>query len=222
MTDQVSTANLFQMQEPALISFPNLLVPARVSKSPKEEPKYSISIEFEPDHADLAKLKAEIGRVAAAKWPGKDIGEAIRTGALMVPITAGDKLAAKAKEKGKAREWSVGKQVLTARSQHEPALAAIENGAARNFTGYTRPLFKTYDKVTGNFGLVEVNLQAYDGVGDDGKPGVTAYLNAVIITSVGPKLAGGGRVASEVFKSYVGANSDEDPTGGEAKPSTAW
>jgi len=45
---------------------------------------------------------------------------------------------------------------------------------------------------------------------------VTAYLNMVCVTEKGPKLAGGGQSASEVFKGYIGTTSQEDPTGGEA------
>jgi hypothetical protein len=206
---------------PELISFPNLLEAKRVSKSLKEEPKHSVSVEFEPSNPDLGKIKAEIGRVAAAKWPGLDIGQAIKAGDLVVPLTSGDKLAAKAKEKGKSRDWSIGRTVLTARSQFEPQLSAVENGKLREFEGAARPQFKQYE-YTGVKGLVQVNLQAYDAVGETGKPGVTAYLNMVCVTEKGPRLAGGGQSAKDVFKAYVGQDSNEDPTGGDTGPSTAW
>lgn len=217
-------ANLFNSTVPALMSFPNLLTAKRVSKSQKEEPKFSASFEFEPDHVDLVRLKGDIGRVAKAKWPNLDVGQAIRDGSLVVPITAGDKLAEKAKVKGKSRDWSRGKQVLTCRSQYEPSLSAVENGVLREFEGATRPTFKPYDEYTGNSALFQINLQAYDAVGDDGKPGVTAYLNMVCVTTKGPRLAGGGQSAAEVFKGYVGTASAEDPTGGEpaAGGNTAW
>lgn len=214
--------DLFSSSVPVLVSFPNLLEAKRVSKSQKEEPKFSANFEFEPDHVDLARIKAEIGRVAKAKWPGKDIGEAIKSGALVVPLTSGDKLATKAKDKGKTRDWSVGKTVLTARSQFEPQLSAVNAGKLEEFEGDKRPLFKQYE-YTGAFALFQVNLVAYDAVGEDGKPGVTAYLNMVCVTKKGPKLAGGGASAAEVFKGYVGAASDEDPTGGAgAGDETAW
>lgn len=222
MTDTTETkGDLFSTTIPALFSFPNLLEAKRVSKSMKEEPKFSVNVEFDLDSPDLARLKAEIGRVAKAKWPGMNIGEAISSGKLIVPLSSGDKLAEKAKVKGKSRDWSLGKSVLTSRSQFEPQISAVVNGKLEDFEGARRPLFKQYE-YTGALGLVQVNLVAYDAVGDDGKPGVTAYLNMVCVTSKGPKLAGGGASAAEVFKGYVGTTSDEDPTGGEGAAQDTW
>jgi len=127
MTEDTKS-DLFDTKEPALISFPNLLEAKRVSKSAAEKPKFSINVEFDDDSTDLSRLKSEIGRVAKAKWPGLNVGEAIRDGSLVVPITSGDKLVAKAEAKGKKREWSKGKQVLTARSEFDPTLASVIGG----------------------------------------------------------------------------------------------
>lgn len=202
------TAGLYNTTAPALLSFPNLLEAKAVMRGGKArgEPKYSINIELAADHPDLKPMKAKMVAVARAKWPGVDLST------LTFPITDGDKLADKAAAKGKDREWSRGLAVLTSRSQFEPQLAAVVNGALKDFADASRAAAKPYF-YNGVNGLVEVNFVAYDAVDDDGKPGVTAYLQKVCSLNTGKKLSGG-QSASEVFKGYVGLKSATDPTAG--------
>lgn len=197
---------IFTSTVPAPSTFPNLLEAKAVMKAGKAtgEPKYSLNIEFEPDSDDLKAAKAKAAAVAKAKWPGRDFSE------IAFPFSSGDKLADKAKAKGKDREFSRGKVVLTARSKYEPRLSVIENGKLVDYEGDKRPTCKSkfYNGVEV---LFQVNFQAYDGVGN-GQDGVTAYLNMAVSLNKGTKLSGGGSSAAEVFKGYVGVASQEDPT----------
>ena len=205
---EASTEGLYQTTVPALISFPNLLEAKAVTRGKKSlgEPKYSLNLEMTPDHPDLPLLKAKAVSVARAKWPGVDLST------LAFPFTDGNKLADKAKANGKDREWSRGRAVLTARSQFEPRVCAVVNGAMKDFEDAARPAAKPYF-YNGVDGLIEVNFVAYDGVGEDGKPGVTAYLQKACSLNKGKKLSGG-QTAAEVFKGYVGLASATDPTKG--------
>lgn len=192
------------------LTFPNLLEAKSVMRNGKAtgDPKYSANFEFEPDSEDLAALKAEMVKVARAKWPGCDLKT------IAFPIANGDKLADKAKARDKDREFSRGKAVLTARSKYQPRLSVIEGGKVRELEGDAIVATGKQVFYSGVKALAQVNLVAYEPVQDDGKPGVTAYLNMVCSTNKGTKLTGGAS-AADVFKGYIGSTSDEDPTGGD-------
>lgn len=204
-----STEGYIEINKPVMTSFPQLFEAKAVMRKgkPTGEPKFSANFEFHPvnDKAELDALKAKAAAVAKAKWPGRDLKE------LAFPFTSGDKLAEKAKAKGKDRDFSKGKVVLTARSKYEPRLSVIENGKLVDYEGDRRPTCKS-KFYSGVEVLFQVNFQAYDAVDEDGKAGVTAYLNMVVSLNKGKKLAGGGSSAAEVFKGYVGVASAEDPT----------
>lgn len=208
-------SGVFGLNAPQLGSFLNLAEPRRVSKSLKEEPKYSINVEIPDDHPVLAAARGKISAVARAKWPGKDIGAAIKDGSLQVPLSNGNALAEKAIAKGKSREWSRGKQVLVARSQFQPEISIVSGGKAVVLN--EDPLLATKCKeffYTGALILVELNFAAYDAVGTDGKPGVNAYVNIVCSTCKGEKLIKGGDRSAEAFKGYIGlevSDSAADP-----------
>lgn len=200
--------------EPTTLTFPNLDKPRAVERNgkPTGEPKYSANFEFEPSAADLAAIKAEAVKVAKAKWPGRDIGAEYKAGTIRMPWSSGDKLADKAKAKGKDREFSRGKTVLTSRSKYQPILSYIENGKIVDIDGSTPQGLATIKRVfySGVQTLAEWNLQAYDAVSEDGKDGVTAYLNRVLSLGKGTRLTGG-QSSAEVFKDYIGTATDEDP-----------
>lgn len=201
------TEGQYTLTEPQTLTFPNLLEAkaVQVKGKPSGDPKYSSNFEFEPSAADLAGLKAKAVAVAKAKWPGRNLKE------LAFPFTNGDKLADKAKDKGKDREFSRGKVVVTARSKYQPRLSVVEGGKIIDLEG---DAIKARGRAfySGVQALAQFNLVAYDGVGNN-PDGVTAYLNMVVSLNKGTKLSGGSS-AAEVFKGYVGLSSDEDPTGG--------
>lgn len=224
------TAGVFSASRPTLGSFLNVVEAKKVTKSSKEEPKFSGNFELDADNPDLAGARATIAAVARAKWPSLNIGEAIKAGTLLVPLASGDKLADKAAadnanpahknyRKDRLREWSRGKQVLTARSQFQPNLSYVENGRLVELADQAAVVQARSKFDTGKQVLFQVNFVAYDAVGE-GKPGVTAYLNMVCSTGVGEKLISGGPSAAEVFKGYMGLESTEDPTGGASD--TNW
>jgi len=193
-------------------TFPNVTEAKRVVRNGKEtgDPKYSLNIEFLPDSAILAEAKKKAAAVARAKF-----GPDVNLSDLTVPWSSGDKLADKAKAKGKDREFSRGRIVLTARSKNPPQVAAIVDGKIREFGADTIQQAKRYF-YTGVEGLVELYFEAYDAIdrGDDpGKPGVTCYLNAVCSLNKGERLTGR-PAATETFSGYVGLNKSEDVTAG--------
>jgi len=197
---------IYNLTSPVQSAFPNLIEARAVGKKGKEvgKPKYSLNFCFPSDSSDLAALKALAVKLAKEKWPGVDIKT------LRFPFSSGDKLADKAKAGGKDAEFYRGKAILVSRSQYEPRLSGIENGKVVDYEGPARiaakPKFYNGVEV-----LAQVNLVAYDAVGEDGKPGVTAYLNMVLTTNKGAKLSGGAS-AAEVFKGYAGSVTTEDPT----------
>ena len=199
---------IYNLTSPVQSVFPNLIEPRAVGPKGKEQgkPKYSLNFVFDPDSEDLAKLKSLAAKLAKAKWPSRDLKE------LRFPFSNGDKLADKQKAKGKDAEFYRGKVVLVSRSQYEPRLSVIQNGGITDLEGDARVAAKGkfYHGVEV---LAQVNLVAYDGVGEDGKDGVTAYLNMVLSTNKGDKLSGGAS-AAEVFSGYAGVSTTEDPTEG--------
>jgi hypothetical protein len=198
------------LTKPVTLTFPNLdearAVKNKAGKA-SGDPKFSVNLEFDADSTDLADLKAEAVKVARAKWPGVDVKT------LKFPFTSGTTLADKAKDKGKDREFSRGKAVLTARSKYQPRLSTVKGGAAVDIDGDDKSLVKKLF-YSGCQVLAQVNFQAYDAVNEDGKDGVTAYINMVMSLNKGTRLTGGAS-AAEVFKSYIGTATDEDPTAGE-------
>lgn len=222
--DPVSNDNegVVSLNEPTMLTFPNLMEAKAVMKNgkPTGEPKFSSNFEFEPTAADLSALKAKALEVAKAKWPGRQFGkEAAKVDdngnakmpTFMFPFSSGTELADKAKGKGKDREFSRGKAVLTARSKYEPRLSVIEGGKLVEKEGDAR---KAAARMfySGCLCLAQFNFVAYDGVGQN-PDGVTAYLNMVCSLNKGDRLTGGAS-AAEVFKGYVGTTSAEDPTQG--------
>lgn len=195
---------------PVILTFPNLdearAVKNKAGKA-SGEPKFSVNLEFDADSADLTALKAEAVKVAKAKWPGVDLKT------LKFPFTSGTQLADKAQAKGKDREFSRDKAVLTARSKFQPRLSVVKGGAAVDIDGDDKALVKKLF-YSGCQVLAQVNFQAYDAVNDDGKDGVTAYINMVLSLNKGTRLTGG-QSAAEVFKGYIGTATDEDPTAGD-------
>lgn len=202
--------------QPVTLTFPNLAEAKAVERKgrPTGEPKYSSNFEFVPDAEDLKAIKAAAVAEAKAKWPGRDIAADFKAGKFKMPWTSGDTLADKAKARDKDREFSRGKVVLTARSKFQPILSVAEGRGAKDFDGEADKAAIKKVFYTGVEVLWEINLQAYDAVDEDGKDGVTAYLNRVLSLNRGTRLTGG-QSSAEVFKDYIGAASEENPLEGD-------
>ena len=201
---------VFNTTVPVPMTFPNLFEAKAFGAKGHESgtPKFSANFLFDADSDDLKAMKAIALKVANARWPGRDR----KANPLAFPFTSGDKLADKAKLKGKDQEFSRGKIIVAGRSKFQPRLAAILNGKVVDLEGdmIVANKSKFYGGV---LVLAQFNFSAYDGVGAN-PDGVTAYLNLVLTTGKGEKIGGGGPQASEVFKGYVGSSTTEDPTGG--------
>ena len=209
MNDTVKTDGIYNLTVPVIMSFPQLLEPKAFQKNGKAagEAKYSANFNFEADSPDLKALKALAAKLARAKWPDKPFSE------LIFPFTSGDKLADSRKEKGKDDgEYMRGKVVLSARSKYEPRLSYIDNGKIIDCEGDMAKQAAKGKFFPGVEVLAQLNLVPYDPVGQHGKGGVTAYLNMVLSTGKGARIAGG-QTASEAFKGYVGSVSAENPMG---------
>lgn len=217
----------FDSMVPWMGTFLNLDKPRTITQSPREVPKFSANFEIEKGSTEEKRIRAAIVEAARQLWPNMDVGAAIREGRINVPLSDGDKLADKAKQKsadtGKSRlrEWSRGKVVLIARSKDEypPAVTMRENGATvvcETLDAVSRAKNKFF--YTGVQVLFGVKLSAYDAVGADGKPGVTAYLEAVESLGTGERLIAQ-KDRTERFRGYIGLEQDHDPTGGSATAS---
>lgn len=202
---------IFNLTLPVVMTHPNLFVARAFGQKGKEtgEPKFSANFILNADNADLAAMKQAAAKVARARWPSRDLKE------LKFPFSSGDKTNERRKAKGKkADEHIAGKVVVAGRSKYQPRLAIIENGR-----GIVDLEGSALEANKGKFYpgvevLAQFNFVAYDGVGAN-PDGVTAYLNMVLSTNKGKKIATGAS-ASEVFKGYAGHSTTEDPTGGDA------
>ncbi len=223
MANEAQERTQFDSMEPWTGTFLNLDKPRTITKSDREVPKFSANFETVKGGQEEQRARAAIVAEARKLWPNLDIGAAIREGRLNVPLSDGDKLADKAKAKSDAsgksrlREWSRGKVVLIARSKDEfpPACTFRENGKTvecETLDAVARAKSKYF--YTGVNCLFGVRFQAYEAVGADGKPGVTAYLEAVESLGTGEKLIAQ-KDRTERFRGYVGLEKDEDPTGGD-------
>lgn len=211
----------FDFTTPVVLNFEHIFTPHTFKGDSPDKARYEADLEIDGDSPDLRALKVEALAVAAAKWPGRDFaGENKKVDAngntkmqtFTFPWELGDVHADKAKAKGKDREQSRGKLVLKARSKYAPKLAVIQNGTIDEFLDERRALakesFRNGTKVYGR-----VTFAAHDPVGQN-PAGVHAFLDMVVATkekAEGYKSQGGASPA-EVFKSYAGRLSTEDPT----------
>lgn len=230
MANEAQERIQFDSMVPWMGSFLNLDKPRAITNSSRETPKFSGNFEIDKGSPEEKRARAAIVEAARQLWPNMDVGAAIREGRINVPLSDGDKLADKAKQKSedtgrsRLREWSRGKTVLIARSKDEypPAVTIRENGATT--------VLETLDAVsrakgkflyTGVNTLFGVKFSAYDAVGVDGKPGVTAYLEAVESLGTGERLIAQ-KDRTERFRGYIGLEKNEDPTGAAAPAGGDW
>lgn len=223
MTEATEATGIVDILNPVVMAFPAVTEPRRVKLKGKEtgDPKYGASFVFPLDHPDLKTLKSKMVALAAAKWPGRDIGAEVKAGNFKLPISQGDSLIAKRKAKLTAMgkeykaeaDFMAGKVVLKTSSKYAPRLAIISGGKiSPDLEG---PAIAA-NKSKFFFGaevLVQINLQAYDRINEEAKDGITAYLNIVMPTGKGTRLSGGASAAT-VFAAYKGSTTDENPTEG--------
>lgn len=206
MTDQ-QTDGRFAIMNPVILAHPHLFEAQAYKANGKEkgEPKFGANLVLTPG-PELDEMKKKAAAVAKAKWPTRALSE------LKFPFASGDKLADKRKAKsGKDDgDYQRGKVVINARSKYRPRLAIVANGRIVDLEDDAAIAQHKAKFFFGAEVLAELNFVAYE---NPEKDGVTAYLNLVLATGKGTRIAGGAS-ASEVFKGYAGSVSAEDPTGG--------
>jgi len=213
-----SEPNLFNLTMPVVMAHPNLAEARAFKAKGKEtgEAKYGAQFVFTPDSEDLKTMKALAVEVAKKQWPGRDIAKDLRENNFKFPFSDGNKIAEKRKNKsGKDdADYARGKTVIAARSKYRPNLAILENGKLVDLTEENQVATHKGKFYFGVEVLAQFNFQPYEG--GNGPDGICAYLNMVVSTNRGKKIAGGGSVsASATFSGYVGRATDTDPTGGE-------
>jgi hypothetical protein len=171
----------------------------------KGEPKFQATFLLDPNGSDLAALKA--AAKAIAKAHSADFANTL------FPFKDGDKLADKVAAKQKNGDYYRGTVVVRTDTKNPPLLAVFRDGeVSKGAIDLTPALTAQYQGwfYSGSLVIPVINLVWYDAVGDDGKPGVKAYLNTVVALNKGERI-GGGKAASERFKGHVGQAVDENP-----------
>lgn len=178
--------------------FPNLweAKPFMKNGKPAGSPVFGTSMLFVP--AVIAPLKAKVIEVALAKWPGRNLGAEVAANTFKLPFHVGDKLAEKAAAKGKDGAFYKGTIVIKATSKFQPQVLGPDKNEL---------LDKSKPK-SGDYGYAEINFVAYDGV-SGGSDGVTGYLNFVMVSRPGDRIAG--RDAKSAFAGISGGSSDHNP-----------
>lgn len=211
MSDANKLDGLFTFTTPVVMSLSNLLEAKAFVKNGKAqgEPKFGANLILPLDHPDFPAIKELVMKIIRQRWPDKPVSE------LAIPFQSGDKINEKRKlDKKTALDFQTGKVVINARSKYEPRLSYIENGKIIDLETDTAKHMAKSKFYNGVEVLVQLNFVPYDPIGQNAKGGVTAYLQQVLSTNKGKKLAGAS-ASSDVFKSYVGGVSAEDPTGGD-------
>jgi hypothetical protein len=216
MSDDQNIPGIFNLTKPVIMPFPALLEPKKFKRNGKEtgEPKFQASFIFDKDNPDLAAMKALVSTIAkqhVASW---------QPGDLKFPFSDGNKLIAKRvadlEKQGKKytgdADFQKDKVVIKSRSKFQPKLSVFENGKILDLDDEALRSRYKGQFYSGVEVYAQFNFVWYDGV-DEGKPGVTAYLNLVLSTNKGKRI-GGGATGSSVFAAVAGKVSAEDPTEG--------
>jgi len=213
------TESLYTFVEPAILAFPVLVTPEIYNPqklpNPSGVPGYSADFILNLDSKDLVGLTALAIKLAKAKWPNRDFRAQISAGEFNWPFKDGTKRADKVKAKGKQYgEAFRGKKYISARTgeKYPPQLCGLVNGAVVDFDSEAAKKLAERDLFfPGALVYARLSVNAYDG---DKGDGVNLRLNMLLGTGQGTKIAGGQK-ASEVFGSYAGKLTAEDPTRGD-------
>lgn len=184
------------------------------------EPKFSVTALLpytdkdendRPSSPEIRALKAAFIKVAKETWPGRPLGE------LRFPFVDGAKEAEKATKKGKDGAFFLNHLVFKAASgADKPPQLAIRGTEIRVLQGEQRETLGKEKFYNGCMIVPAIFIKAYKSEDEGGigaHSGVKAYLQSVLWYGDGARI--GGMSAAEVFKSYAGTVTAEDPTGGD-------
>ena len=202
MADKDNLAVEFVFPVPRVMLYAHLITP-RKFKDPKTgregDPRFEASFLLPVGSDDQKAAVAAASKAASLLYPGRDLKT------LHFPFK-------KAEDVGeKDRERATGHIVLATKTPRPAKLSIIQNGKVIDLPNATEDERAAAAKhfFRGAEVYASINFKAYEGMGD----GVTAYLQHILSTGKGEKIAGG-RSGSEVFGGYIGITSDEDPTSG--------
>lgn len=233
------------MTNPAVMIHPGV-IEAKAFKDKKTgkekgEPKFGGSFLFAAEDPELAEIQKHLVAVAKAEWPKpyrldrkKMQLRATKTAGgktvwdddvlpVDLPLKDGDKAAdarrdARVKAGKSEDEKGIiqrGKIVLKGSSKFAPRLGVLANGRIAELeteearkANKSKFYFGAEALATFNFKPMEV----------DGERFIVCYLQSVLVTGKGKKIAGGQSLA-DTFSKYVGQASAEDPLGGEEEVS---
>jgi len=178
------------------------------AKGNEGKPSYKIEMAFDPD--DLKDLEDAIVDACVTKW-GASAEKDYDEGKINSPILDGDDLAAKRVAKGKQGDAYVGKLVIRASTQFNldgqdapgGVYVAGDDGNALDFT-------QRGTVYQGCMGMALIEVNCYDPIGRDGKPGVNLYLKGFQWTGEGERLVSNS--AAGAFKP-VGRTASNDEGG---------
>lgn len=180
--------------------FPNLFEARAVmlEGKPTGDPKFGLTMLFSPEVSEgITVLKQKALTVARAKWPARDFKE----NSIRFPFKNGDAAAAEQAKRSRDGSFYVGMVVLKSSSKFRPQV--VDRTGAE--------IMDASRLYSGCYGHAEVNFVAYSGVAG-GQDGVTAYVNFVMKTRDGDRIAA--RQATDVFADIIGKDTGEDPTAG--------
>lgn len=210
---------LFTLSAPVRLAFPDALFTPRAFEG-KGDPKYDAMFVFPDDHPDLPAIRALVKAIAQGAFPGLTPAELQlpwKTGAEVIAASAAA-AARKGKKAPENNDWLEGTITITARSQYAPLLNAIVNGKLVKYRDDVRPTAKDRFYFGANV-IAELNFASHK-VGSN-KPGVTAYLNELVATGGGDRIAGG-KPTEEKFNAYLGNVSQVDPSAGAPASGDGW
>ena len=193
MTENNATPGVVVTPEFRLV-YPNLFEARAFVRDgkPQGDPKYGLVMLFKPDEIDGMKNVAKA--VAKAKWPGRELKE------LKFPFKSGNAEAKKRTDAGKDGSFYEGTVVIKASSKYQPQVVDLDR----------KDILDPKRVYSGVYAYAELNFVAYPGVGG-GQDGVTAYVNFVMVSRNGDRIAG--KTADDVFSGVGGGETDVDPTG---------
>lgn len=206
------------MTQPVRVLFPPKLAEA-VKVGGKGDPKFEITIGFEPDHPDYARMYDICAALAAKKFGADtDISENFD-----LKFKSGDDeyaYYANHKVTEKQREYPQLQGMIIMKLRSTQDIGVFDT---RRRDGEGTPI-KITDKdeikstvYGGAWVALRLTFATYDAIvtrdNPDANPGVTAFPEQVIFVSDGDRLGGGKSDTGQGFAAVQGAVSAEDPTG---------
>src|SRR5579859_1190495 len=226
MADQ---ENLIVFAEPVVLVFSHLFTPqtfdekTRKFRDAKEGEKggYDATFLFDAGSAELANIKAIAARIVDAQAFKDKEGALIPRHLLQVPWETGEAYVARRKresgDKFTGGELFAGKVLLKSNTIYAPPLSLFANGLTK-FQAESRSMAEKYF-YPGVRVVAEINLQPHS-VGSN-MPGVKAYLNELISTNTGDRIAGG-KPTEEKFSEFMGRVTTVDPAAGGSQLEQNW